>query len=454
MEKTNKYYSIIENIVRQHRKFAGCEAILDEIINDVYSHAEVIINSINNDDVIKAYLEKVVNTSIITVPKKMGIHSPRAITPSVSLPVKPEKSDVNIDLVEKMINASAPAVEEPQEEILEENKEGVFENNEEGDEVDSSLDSLFPQKEDEPELSEQEDDTEFDTLIDETPIDNMPEKLEENEPEGREEKLVLTAPEEDVEALETIEEEEEKTPLETFDLDTEEVETSEDAQQEELSAENEEILDLDESEVLETIPEETPELAKNNEAPLELSDSIEEVEPQDEILDSVEPKIEQTLTTDELTVEDNELATLNPEEGSEESALEAFATDEIQQEDNLLELDESQNNDFDLLMDDNNSDLTLDEGEGLLEITEDVVSHQPIDYSKFSFTPSNNNEDIDVEELAKDLKELNTKRPELNILQVYDLKYKENSSVQDIATQLDMSEDSVLEALSEMVAIV
>ncbi len=452
MEKTNKYYSIIENIVRQHRKFAGCEAILDEIIDDVYSHAEVIINSINNDDVIKAYLEKVVNTSIITVPKKMGIHSPRAITPSVSLPVKPEKSDVNIDLVDKMINASAPAVEEPQEEILEENKEGVFEEKEEADEVDSSLDSLFPQKEDEPELSEQEDDTEFDTLIDETPIDNMPEKLEEKEPDEKEEELVLTTPEVGVEALETIEEEE--TPLETFDLDTEEVETSEDAQQEELSADSEEILDLDESEALETIPEETPELAENNEAPLELSDSIEEIEPQDEILDAVEPKIEQTLTTDELTVEDDELATLNPEEGSEESALEAFAADEIQQEDNLLELDESQNNDFDLLMDDNNSDLTLDEGEGLLEITKDVTSHQPIDYSKFSFTPSNNNEDIDVEELAKDLKELNTKRPELNILQVYDLKYKENSSVQDIATQLDMSEDSVLEALSEMVAIV
>ena len=454
MEKTNKYYSIIENIVRQHRKFAGCEAILDEIIDDVYSHAEVIINSINNDDVIKAYLEKVVNTSIITVPKKMGIHSPRAITPSVSLPVKTEKSDVNIDLVDKMINTSAPAVEETQKEILVENKEGIFENNEEEDKVESSLDSLFPQKEDEPELSEPEDDTEFDTLIDETPIDNMPEKLEENEPEEREEKLVLTAPEVDVEALETIEEEEEETPPETFDLDTEEVETFEDAQQEELSAENEEILDLDESEVLETIPEETPELAENNEAPLELCDSIEEVEPQDEILDAVEPEIEHTLTTDELTIEDDELVTLNPEEGSEESALEAFAADEIQQEDNLLELDESQNNDFDLLVDDNNSDLTLDEGERLLEITEDVTSHQPIDYSKFSFTPSNNDEDIDVEELTKDLKELNTKRPELNILQVYDLKYKENSSVQDIATQLDMSEDSVLEALSEMVAIV
>ena len=47
MEKTNKYYSIIENLVKQHKKFPGYEDILDDIIDDVYSHSEVIINSIN-----------------------------------------------------------------------------------------------------------------------------------------------------------------------------------------------------------------------------------------------------------------------------------------------------------------------------------------------------------------------------------------------------------------------
>ena len=75
MEKTNKYYSVIENLVKQNRKYSGLEAILDDIIDDVYSHSEVIINSISNDSVIQSYLEKVVATSIITVPKKMGFHS-------------------------------------------------------------------------------------------------------------------------------------------------------------------------------------------------------------------------------------------------------------------------------------------------------------------------------------------------------------------------------------------
>ena len=62
MEKTNKYYGIIENIVKKHSKFPGNESLLEEIIDDVYTHSEVIINSINNESVINAYLEKVVST--------------------------------------------------------------------------------------------------------------------------------------------------------------------------------------------------------------------------------------------------------------------------------------------------------------------------------------------------------------------------------------------------------
>ena len=73
MEKTNKYYGIIENIVKKHSKFPGNESLLEEIIDDVYTHSEVIINSINNESVINAYLEKVISTSIITVPKISSI---------------------------------------------------------------------------------------------------------------------------------------------------------------------------------------------------------------------------------------------------------------------------------------------------------------------------------------------------------------------------------------------
>lgn len=65
MEKDNKYYGLIENLVRTHKKFPGYEPILDEIIDDVYAHSEVIIGSINNEKVINAYLEKVISTSIV-----------------------------------------------------------------------------------------------------------------------------------------------------------------------------------------------------------------------------------------------------------------------------------------------------------------------------------------------------------------------------------------------------
>ena len=72
MDKNNKYYGIIENLVRNHRKFLGLEAILDDIIDDVYNHSKSIIGTIKDDNVIEGYLNKVVSTSIITVPKKMN----------------------------------------------------------------------------------------------------------------------------------------------------------------------------------------------------------------------------------------------------------------------------------------------------------------------------------------------------------------------------------------------
>ena len=74
MEKTNKYYKIIETIVKKDKKFPGHEAILEDIIDDVFSHSEVIINSVSNEQVIFSYLEKVTRTSIITVAKKLNYH--------------------------------------------------------------------------------------------------------------------------------------------------------------------------------------------------------------------------------------------------------------------------------------------------------------------------------------------------------------------------------------------
>ena len=117
MGKDNKYYDLVVSLVKQHRKFPGYEVILDEIVDDVIAHSEVVINSISNENVIKSYLEKVISTSIITVPKRMDFHkglSHKTITNNTITEqtvedehkpqfAEPKKS--NNELVDRMINS-------------------------------------------------------------------------------------------------------------------------------------------------------------------------------------------------------------------------------------------------------------------------------------------------------------------------------------------------------------
>ena len=130
MEKDNKYYNIIADIVKKHRKFAGLEAILDDIIDDVYNHSEVIINSVPNESVISAYLEKVVSTSIITVPKKMGFHPEIKHVTVSTLPQQPQHAPqqvianeiikkVDNTLVDRMINSAESASTDSEPDLLE-----------------------------------------------------------------------------------------------------------------------------------------------------------------------------------------------------------------------------------------------------------------------------------------------------------------------------------------------
>ena len=77
MDRENKYYNLIAGLVKQHKKYYGLEALLDDIIDDVYAHSEVVLNSIDNENVIQSYLQKIVSTSIITVPKKLNFDNQR-----------------------------------------------------------------------------------------------------------------------------------------------------------------------------------------------------------------------------------------------------------------------------------------------------------------------------------------------------------------------------------------
>ena len=88
------------------------------------------------------------------------------------------------------------------------------------------------------------------------------------------------------------------------------------------------------------------------------------------------------------------------------------------------------------------------------ENNEPTGKFKPMDYSVFDFTPQENNEEVDVDEIKANIEELDSKHPELNILKVYDLKYKNKNSVSEIATQLSMNEEQVVEALNEIIAVV
>ena len=76
-------------------------------------------------------------------------------------------------------------------------------------------------------------------------------------------------------------------------------------------------------------------------------------------------------------------------------------------------------------------------------------------YDLFCYEKNENNiNEQDIKEIQYGLVDLNKKRPELNIVKIFELKYKENSSVSQIALSLEMSEENVLEALNEIVALV
>ena len=80
----NKYYDLVVELVKKHRKFSSVEDILDDIVSDVLERAKVVMSNITNQDVVETYLTKIVAISMITVPKKMDI-STRAckVAPSI-----------------------------------------------------------------------------------------------------------------------------------------------------------------------------------------------------------------------------------------------------------------------------------------------------------------------------------------------------------------------------------
>lgn len=490
MEKTNKYYGVIENLVKQNRKYSGLEAILDDIIDDVYSHSEVIINSISNDSVIQSYLEKVVATSIITVPKKMGFHSEvkhRTITATQVLDNIAHKQEekVNNALVDKMINTISV---EKEPTINLETTEPV----ETVQEPQVALEELPVEN---LQLEEPENSDNAETLELNLEEPQIEQALEE---ENRFEEL-LAPTEELVEEKETVLEEPShvENTLEMEDLNlSSALSAQEIVEDNNLENDTEETISLEMSEP-DIQPEEMPEITMAaeetlEEAPLELSETVETVdtintvqtpEIEDLSLDNapetlnadfdaeLEPvaELETDDNLEEITLDDNsaEVSDLLPTQDD----IEPLSEDLSLESDDMLSLDlqadeglslepaeESENsNPLDVINEDGLEQIadvittTLQApSESSLISTEDF---KPTDYSVFSFSTDKYKDDIDAEEIVNEIKDVAAKRPELNIINVYNLKFKDKLTIPQVASKLDMSEDNVIEALNELISI-
>ena len=458
MEKDNKYYSLIESLIKKHKKFPGYEDILEDIIDDVYSHSEVIIGSINNESVINAYLEKVISTSLITVPKRLNFY-PKA----AERRARPE-------LVDRMINSSF--IQEPKEDDSLENL------------TDLSVEETIPVSADIPTSPAASVNYTL-TLEEETPETAPP--IEEDNTDLNDYTLTLEeeAPQEDAPIIEentdlndytlTLEEEapqedssiaEENADLNDFTPDLEDEKPQEDitpaVAEDELSDSSIAIEDFNTEEPASleeaSTPEEfdlSPEEDNNSEliSDREEEISLDESSTDSEILPEYEELPEELEDLDSNETELSSDLSLEVQEPPIEEYnnldLTASADELIPEYDNSLSLDLDNNTVEEL------DSLTAEDSELQAE-PENHEDFVPTDYSKFNIKIDSNEEDYsyDAQEISEEISSLAGKRPELNISKVYELKYKENQSVSQIAQQLEMAENDVIEALCEIVALV
>ena len=375
-----KYYDLIVSLIKANRKYPGCEALLDEIVKDVYAHAEVVLNTVTNESVISSYLSKIVTTSMITVPRRLGIQvqRPRAAETVQVQPAVVEQTPVEED---ELANVQE---DEIQEEIIEE-----------------------------------------------------PEALVE---------ATLDEADENAELIEDFEE---------LDLDETVVEDDSEAEDEEEPLEEDEIPA--EEEVLQEADDEN-ELDESDEVLEEVEEIVQPVDKTlvDKMINGVsnEPasEIEELIENDDdelLSEGDNEALTeLDTAEGN---LLEEDSMQDASELDEALEIQEyNADEEVELFESSETEELLSDD---VVESEEnDVQSTGAKSYKIFEFAPQKL--EYDVDGILPEIQDMQAKNPELNIIEIFKLKYQDKLSVDEIVSKLNIPEDKVLDILNEFMYIV
>ena len=473
MEK--KYYDLIIKLIKEHRKYPDYEAILEDIANDVYEHSKVVINSVTNEEVIAAYLNKVISTSMITVPKKMNFNTRvrhRAISPApveeiLSSVIIPSETS-SIESVEEQSLAVQEVTEEledvqslTEQEVVLEEQISELELEEEIEEKVVEFDSIEEFVEEEVvESIEKEDDSL--TLVEDSEIqESIIEVVEQESCEDLTvtaiDEVVSLPDEETNDCPENFDKEDNSSIMEEVDknlvdkmingISSDNNNNASNFEEEDVLLENQEIEE-EVLEIYETLEEVEP-LEQSESSELELAENIVEDSISEEVVDEQFENVEESIVEPiENTIED-----------IQEDGL-------IELNDNVLELDVEENSvEQEFLMEVEPVELSNAEefiGDTLIEQEGEVVSIEnnetldatfvPPSYDCFNFNPEN--PEYDYEEIYSELSDHDEKHPERNILKICDLKYNKKMSIGEIAENVNFTEEEVLDVLSEIIDIV
>ncbi len=538
MDKNNKYYGIIENLVRNHRKFLGLEAILDDIIDDVYNHSKSIIGTIKDDNVIEGYLNKVVSTSIITVPKKMNYqnvhrqHIPSEyesvkakIDAELKYEIKPkeQKTDnaaqVNV-LTADVKELSNVKTEEQHEDLIDDSElenilteENIISGQGEVDYEELEIESEKPNTEfvdkminsitedtlKENGLSEEEiddDDAVSEDVVGiEDSADNSLDGFLEDETENvveiadeqliqedniKEEELVSYSDVSDIENLSELNvEEKTETETETEKLiltdDTTELDADSYSEPETFSAEeNDDILSAEEDFIIESpneVDTEELEVIEPETGKIELSQKtgfsddssnfedvemleLENTESEQEKIDLSDDGLFENEVEDSLLMQENNDAPVlidGLQDDIEE--LGSQETFDLSGEDSETILELNEDDSIEPFEDNTESDLVVFEDNKEDDISENK-EFKPADYSAFDYSPQEKETKYDSGEIVSKLLDVEQQEPDLNILKIFDLKYKQNLTIEEIMAELNLDKQEVIAALDKMVDLI
>ncbi len=118
MELTQDKIDLISNIIKSDRKYSNNEDLYDDFFNETCKRSMSIINSIDNETTLSAYLRRIATTSIINVLKDSGrLQRTRAGYMSTK-EVVTDNQENNVDYSKLEVNYSSIRIPQTPEEVV------------------------------------------------------------------------------------------------------------------------------------------------------------------------------------------------------------------------------------------------------------------------------------------------------------------------------------------------